>query len=414
MTFVASTLVIVSMLGLEKQQHLPVAQPAPVVTVAAPLVVFTSEPKSELAARQPKAAPTSPAPEPGIDLNALTWVSEPRVPVILYHRFIPDTANPSPTRMRLAEFHRHLEVLYANGYSLVSLEKWLAGDMTLPVGRHPLILTIDDLFFADQIFLDPDGRPSLDSGLGVLWQFSQEHPDFGFSAALFFNMGDKHYANYQTQTWFVEVEGWEDALAKVIVWCIEHDALPYNHFFTHPRLDWTESEFVECELYDNDLVLRSYLQRAGRPDLIGRLKNFVALPYSIWPPAEGGKQALLNYRNPEGEVVQVVLEAGYYHDDKTLPAPYFAGFDRYHIPRITTNTNLSLEYLIDQRPRFPAAQECNLAGLDPQNIGQAGYLGEQIGKAVREGRCQPGYYWVGGFFFDAMQEDVHRLDLVWP
>ena len=38
--------------------------------------------------------------------------------------------------------------------------------------------------------------------MGVLWQFYQEHPDFGFSASLFYNLGDKLFANQETTIWW--------------------------------------------------------------------------------------------------------------------------------------------------------------------------------------------------------------------
>ena len=76
-------------------------------------------------------------------LTALTWNVEPRVPVILYHRFLPDTYPEStPTKTRLSDFRQHLQMLYDSGYSLVPLEQWLAGDLTLarrtpPINPHP-------------------------------------------------------------------------------------------------------------------------------------------------------------------------------------------------------------------------------------------------------------------------------------
>jgi hypothetical protein len=76
---------------------------------------------------------------------------------------------------------------------LIPLKDWLEGDFIIPEGRKPLVITLDDLWFGNQIFIRDDGTPSPNSGIGVLWQFSQENPDFGFHAALFAINGDKYY-----------------------------------------------------------------------------------------------------------------------------------------------------------------------------------------------------------------------------
>lgn len=47
-----------------------------------------------------------------------------------------------------------------------------------------------DLYFNNQRRLGEDGAPLPDTGYGILGQLYQEHPDFGFSCALFVNLGN--------------------------------------------------------------------------------------------------------------------------------------------------------------------------------------------------------------------------------
>jgi len=332
-------------------------------------------------------------------LPATVWPKDPQVPVLVYHRFLPDTAPYSTTtKMRLKDFRDHLQRLYDAGYSLIPLEDWLNGNLTLQAGRRPLILTMDDLFFADQIFLNEDGQPSTDSGIGVLWQFSQQHPDFGFSVALFVNLGDKYYANERVDGRFLLGKDWEDSLAKVIVWCIEHNAIPYNHTYNHPRLDLTPADVITWELRENDDTLRSFLARTGRQDLVSKLDNLVALPFSIWPTSEGGKKLLETYISPEGKPVQAIFEADYPYRPKFMAAPYSPAFDRYHLPRME-GLNAAIDLLETKKDLFPPVSTCQVGPLDGAELADTSYLASQVMRMVDPSRCTAGVYAFQGQLF---------------
>ncbi|MGD0575677.1 MAG: hypothetical protein ABSB61_10000 [Anaerolineales bacterium] len=342
-------------------------------------------------------------------LPATVWPEDPEVAVLVYHRFLPDTAPYSTTtKMRLKDFRIHLQRLYDAGYSLIPLEDWLNGNLTLPAGRRPLILTMDDLFFADQIFLNEEGQPSTDSGIGVLWQFSQEHPDFGFSVALFANLGDKDYANEEVNGRFLLGKDWQDSLAKVIVWCLEHNAFPYNHTFTHPRLDLTPANVITWELRENDDTLRSFLARAGREDLVSKLDNLVALPYSIWPTSEGEKKLLETYISPEGKPVQAIFEADYAYRPKYMPAPYSAAFDRYHLPRME-GLNSAIDLLETKKDLFPPVSTCQVGPLDDTQLADTTYLASQVMKMVDLSRCTAGVYAFQGQLFRVSAGNAEQL-----
>lgn len=120
-----------------------------------------------------------------IQVIATVFQEIPEVPILMYHRFNPSANGRSEQyKVTLSDLDDHLNNLYTAGYSLVPLEDWLRGEITLPEGRKPLIITIDDLFYADQISMDAEGSPASYSGIGRIWQFYQEHPDFNFHLAL--------------------------------------------------------------------------------------------------------------------------------------------------------------------------------------------------------------------------------------
>ncbi|MDI6770216.1 MAG: hypothetical protein QMD04_11155, partial [Anaerolineales bacterium] len=259
---------------------------------------------------------------------------------------------------------------------------------------------------SNQIALLDDGTPAPETGIGMLWQFYQEHPDFGFHVILFANLGDKLYAN-------PDKPNWQDKLARAIVWCIDHDALVYNHTYSHVRLDMSNANDIKNELLQNDNYLRELLLRAGRPDLIPSLSNYFALPYSIWPTTKAGVDAIKKYTNPEGKPMLGIFEAGF-DTTKLLPPPYSANFDHWHIPRFAATLS-SIRTLVQQSNQMPTTTTCD---LDSGN-GDSAFIGDQIYLAIQNNNCPVGIYVTDQFIFDATQPaDVKliftRTDYVAP
>jgi hypothetical protein len=345
-----------------------------------------------------------------VNLTASVWDRDPQAPVVLYHHFSPDNGISDATHIRLSEFRDELQAFYDAGYSLVPLARWLEGDLRMPAGRRPLILTFDDLFFADQIFLNPDGTLSPNTGLGVVWQFAQQHPDFGFSVALFYNLGDKDYANLQLGGTFLKAMGWEDALARTIIWAIEHDSIPYNHFYRHPYLDRLPPEQIIQEARDNDLKLRALLESAGRADLVDRLGNVLALPYGHWPVSEAGKQAVTGYRSPSGVEVQGIMEVGATEGLWYLQAAYSPQLDINHIPRRVGGKLVTTD-LTAHRDLVPVAQDCQLINVEAAQLELPAQLKPALAQVVQSGSCPEGIYALQGWVFRVTQS---RVDQLWP
>ena len=271
----------------------------------------------------------------------------------------------------------------------------------------PLIITIDDLFNADQIFLNPDGTPSLKSGLGVLWQFSQDHPDFGFAVALFYNFGDKHYGSKEVGDWWQEAPGWEDALAKAIVWCIEHGAIPYNHFYKHPKLDLLNAKELVYLAQENERTLKDFLARAGRPELWDGLGTIFALPYGIWPSNESVKKAMLSYVNIDDKPLEAVMEVDFAIRAQYLQPFYSEKFDRFHVPRIVGNAD-GIKVLTDEKSPIQAAASCQLGPADVSQVGSPAYLGSLVAGAPEKG-CPEGVYALEGRLFRLKDGQVTEI-----
>ncbi len=341
-------------------------------------------------------------------LDATVWSGNLQVPILLYHEFKPDSvAESTVTKTRLADFKAQMQLLYDNGFSLVPLQDWLDGDFVVPIGRKPLVLTLDDGLSADQLYINADGNPNIGSGLGTLWQFSQEHPDFGFSAAVFNIMGDKYYGDIQVGDRFLWSGGdaWKNKLGSTFAWGIEHGISFYNHTYTHVLLNLTTNSDIVYQLKQNDLVFRSFLERVNRSDLIPGLGNMLALPFGVWPATQSGIEILQNYKNPEGLQMQAIFEAYNLGEGIFTPSVFSADFNKYNLPRLTAGVGM-IQFVIDNKDTIPTSQSCPLGPMLESQQTDTSVIATMIQAAITANTCPVGVYNVNGNVFVASTEKV--------
>lgn len=364
----------------------------------------TQVPTATLIPPTPTLTPT--ATEVPFYLTATYFTGELQVPILIYHQFFPDQYGPTDaTKMQLSEFKNELQTFYDSGFSLVSLKSWIDGTFVVPAGRKPLVLTIDDGWSGDQLFIQPDGTPSDISGIGLLWKFSQEHPDFGFHPTVFAIMGDKYYPDKQVgdrflisdgQEWFSPL--WRQKLGNTIAWAIENGVEVYNHSLTHPDLSVTSNTEIQRQLLENDWVVRDLLEEVGRQDLVEKLDNVIALPEGKWPSTESGKRVVLNYKNPERKPVLAVMEAYNMDAAQFTPSYFTEGFSPFAIPRITASSSMTT-FIVENKDMIPTALTCQLGPLEQVQANDKLTLKDLISAAISSGSCQDGVYHVQGYIF---------------
>ncbi|MCS7482019.1 polysaccharide deacetylase family protein [Umezawaea endophytica] len=128
----------------------------------------------------PSATSSSRAPEPAeVGANELG-----EVPVLMYHRVVRNPASVydrDPT-----EFRAELRRLATEGYVPVTAADFAAGEIDIPAGAHPVVLTFDD-GDPSQFALGRDGAPDPDTAVGILLRVAAEHPGFRPVASLYVN-----------------------------------------------------------------------------------------------------------------------------------------------------------------------------------------------------------------------------------
>lgn len=351
----------------------------------------------------PTATPTpTQTPLPVTNISATVWENDPFAVVLTYHQFAENIGETSNSvKVRYEDFGIQLQALYDSGYSLIPLEDWMNGNMVVPEGRIPLIFSMDDLFFRNQILLDENGEIDPHSGMGLHWEFYQENPDFGFSWSLFTNLGDKLYP-------VGDDPNWREVLAEAIAWCFDHDSPVYNHTYQHPNLSNAKTAYLKYQLSENDLFLRELLVMAGREDIIPQLKNIIGLPFGAWPLGYNGYQALMNYTTPEDVPLQGVMEIDYIVRVEYLPPMYHEDYDPFAMPRVAANPS-AVVWLISNTAEFEQAQTCDLGKVPDIYLNDDAYLAEHIATTYLANECSEGVYIVNNFSFRVIEGEAELI-----
>ena len=194
------------------------------------------------------------------------------VPILMYHR-IYDMTNDETAYTggnvdkdgynRTSEaFEKDLEMYYDEGYRCIRLTDYLDGEIDVPFGYSPIILTFDDGRQEAEIEgFDAEGNPVFapHSAVGILEAFKEKHPDFNVTATFFLN-----------EFLFEEIPSYEDRV-KVVQWLADNGYDIGNHTLDHPELSKCTAEEITREVGGMYQILEGILP--------GKYVNIVALPY---------------------------------------------------------------------------------------------------------------------------------------
>lgn len=225
------------------------------------------------------------------------------VPVLMYHRILPDGGGVYD--LTAEEFRSELQYLYDHDYRPIRTDELVAGEIDVPPGSTPVVLTFDDST-REQFGYDGDGEIRSDSVVGILLDFAEQHDDFD-AVGSFYVLGSLFGVS-------------EERGAEMLEHLHELGFELGNHTLTHERLDHLDAQGVQRELARGAQNIRDAV-----PDAEVRT---MSLPLGLWPDdrslvAEGSHDGI-----------------GYRHDGVLLvgsnpaPSPFHADFDGLAVPRI--------------------------------------------------------------------------------
>lgn len=241
-----------------------------------------------------------PVPEP-VDPAEVQANELGQVPVLMYHQLIEDPKGIYD-RTR-ADFRAELERLAEEGYVPVTAVDYASGNIDIPAGAHPVVLTFDDAT-TNQLTLGPDGEPLPDTAIGILLDVAKEHPGFTPVATMYVNIDP-----------FAEAGG-----KGVLTWLHENGFEIGNHTLTHGMLRDLDAAGVQEELAANVEAIQ-----AAVPDAEVRT---MALPLGVsandMSLVLAGESGGTSYEN-----IGVMLVGS-----NPAPSPFAASFDPAGIPRM--------------------------------------------------------------------------------
>ncbi|MEV0151093.1 MULTISPECIES: polysaccharide deacetylase family protein [unclassified Nonomuraea] len=184
------------------------------------------------------------------------------VPVLMYHRIIAKrhaSIDRTPKQLR-----QELEALAKRGYVPITAAEFATGDIRVPAGRFPVVLTFDD-GHESHFRLDASGNPVPDTAAGVILDVARRYPSFRPTATFWVNR---------------EPFGLRDeaAQAAAVRWLVGHGFEVANHTWSHPNLGVLSKKKVQKQIGRVQRMLEKL--GAGTP-------RTLALPFGVAPHPRG-------------------------------------------------------------------------------------------------------------------------------
>ncbi|WP_425837691.1 polysaccharide deacetylase family protein [Streptomyces fractus] len=281
------------------------------------------------------------------------------VPVLMYHQIVehPKSAYDRTPKDLRAE----LERLVREKYVPVTAADYETGNIDIPAGTHPVVLTFDDSTDS-QLRLSADGRPTDDCAVGVLRAVARAHPEFKARATLFVN-GDAFAATGQK---------------KALTWLKKNGFEIGNHTLDHANLAQSGTAKARDQIAEG--------QKSIVRDVPGTDVRSLALPYGIQP--EPAKLALTGSASGTTYKNRGVYLVG----ANPAPSPYADSFDPAAIPRIRSapakgkDANYSSTHWLDQLAAGKIARYTSDG--DPDHISYPKDTATKPSKAAGEGKLR--------------------------
>ncbi|MEU8249195.1 polysaccharide deacetylase family protein [Nonomuraea sp. NPDC048916] len=228
------------------------------------------------------------------------------VPVLMYHRILKKrhaSIDRTPE-----QFMRELERLAKRGYAPITAREFVTGDIRVPAGRFPVVLTFDD-GHESHFGLDASGNPRPDTAVGMILDVARRYPSFRPVATFWVNREPFGLRDKRQQ-------------AAAVRWLTDHGFEVANHTWSHPNLAAVPKKRVREQIVRLERLLRKL--GAGP-------STTMALPYGMLPRpkklARGGTWDGTTY-----DFSGVFLAGA-----EPSVSPYAKKFDRGAIQRIQSN-----------------------------------------------------------------------------
>lgn len=187
------------------------------------------------------------------------------VPVLEYHRIGTINLRWQITPSMLMQ---NLYWLYSHDFYLITFGQLTTGDIHIPFGMHPAVLTFDD-GSPNQFQWNAKHQPLPTSAVGVLTEFHTLHPSWPVTATFFVN----------------KYPFGQDSQAK-LQWLVANGYEIGNHTYDHANLNVLNSQEINAEVGKEELFIATAVP--------GYRAISFALPYGGLPTNQQDRSALLS------------------------------------------------------------------------------------------------------------------------
>lgn len=276
------------------------------------------------------------------------------IPILMYHRVHPGAAGDYD--LTPAQFRAELKRLWKEDYVPVRTIDVVDGQLDVPAGKSPVVLTFDDSS-VEQFGYTKAGKIDPDTAIGILLDFAAKHKGFAATASLYVNQRPFNSSDYPEMLRDLHERGFELG----------------NHTAEHRDLRSSSPEEVKRQLALGRKVITDAVPDAEVATL--------SLPLGISPQPEklawSGKWRSIRYEH------RGILLVGW----KPAPSPYHRSFDGHAIPRIRSAEQrgsaptYGSEFWLDHLRKNP--EERYVSDGDPGRIAFPRRLGGQLANRYR-------------------------------
>jgi peptidoglycan/xylan/chitin deacetylase (PgdA/CDA1 family) len=288
-----------------------------------------------------------------------------RVMVLEYHRVGGDPTFAPEWTISTERFRQELTYLYENDYYPVNFRDLVRGEMDVPAGKTPVVLTFDDSSDTQFTMVREGGEwvPEPGGAVGVLAGFNRDHPDWP-TRGTFFVLPEANAPN--------NLFGQPELSEKKLRYLADSGFEIGSHTLYHANLALSSPVRVQEQLARSVEEIQGYLP--------GYDVDSLSLPFGEYPRNE----ALLESGSWQG--MEYALKGAAEVSGGASPAPYDTRFAPYHVPRIQTGDlasqsqalfryfeqNPDERYVSDGDPAFVSFPEGSGANVDTAKVRAAG------------------------------------------
>ncbi|MCL2420322.1 MAG: polysaccharide deacetylase family protein [Defluviitaleaceae bacterium] len=304
------------------------------------------------------------APEPDPEPIFPNEVGE--IMILVYHGLHEET--PGPYDRLTSDFRNDLQMLYDQGYRLISMADLINNNITTPAGYTPVVLSFDDSLpsaFSLKELEDGTLTPVPDTAVYIINAFYEKNPSFGRTAIFFVN------------AWREPFEG-EGTLEARFRYLIDNGFEVGNHSYNHPDFSRLNAQRLQQEMGSLNQFIRRHL-----PDYQSLA---MAYPFSIRPHAGLRHYALAGEYNGIPYNYTWALRVG---NTGSPAVPHHVRFDPLNVSRVIASdasTNYRsvpdlgyllrrferephLRFISDGNPNTITVPRCQLHYVDMYSLG---------------------------------------------